>query len=387
MDSDQGALTDPMRPSEQRIVRLHRRTAERAVEIELVGIRKAFDGRAVLDGIDLAVHRGEFFSLLGPSGCGKTTLLRIMAGFETPDAGSVRLRDTDVTALPAERRPINTVFQSYALFPHMSVFDNVAFGLRMRRIPRRQIDEQVDAALRLVEITQHGRRKPEHLSGGERQRVALARALVNEPQVVLLDEPLSALDRQLRQQLQVELVRLQSRLKLSFVFVTHDQNEALSMSDRVAVLNAGRIEQLGRVEDVYDRPASGFVARFLGASNVIVGEVESPRVVTTPLGSFTVGAPLPARGAVALSIRPQKLLLLRRPLGEGNLAQGRISDVLYYGSGCEYRLRTGSGHELRIDQPCIDEPRTGDSCNRFFEVGEAAFAHLPPHAFVVLERA
>jgi ABC-type Fe3+/spermidine/putrescine transport system ATPase subunit len=239
-----------------------------AVEVE--GLSRRFGDFTALDHVDLTIREGEFFSLLGPSGCGKTTLLRILAGLDLPDEGTVRIGGVDAGDIPPHRRPVNTVFQSYALFPHMTVRDNVAFGLRMKRVPPAALAERVDRALDMVQIEHFADRKPAQLSGGQKQRVALARAFINEPEVLLLDEPLGALDLKLRKELQVELSALQKRLGITFVFVTHDQEEALVMSDRIAVMRAGKIEQLGEAHALYERPRNRFVGQFLGSCNLLL---------------------------------------------------------------------------------------------------------------------
>ncbi len=243
--------------------------------LSLKNVSKAFDGKTVLDSLDLDILDGEFITLLGPSGCGKTTLLRLMAGFEQPDTGSVTLSGHDITHAPPEHRPLNTVFQNYALFPHMSVYDNVAYGLKMEKRPKEEIRQRVDEVLAMVQLQNFARRKPHQLSGGQQQRVAIARAVVKRPQLLLLDEPLSALDYKLRRTMQVELKRLQRELGITFVFVTHDQEEALSMSDRVVVLKEGEIQQLGTPREIYERPANLFTARFVGETNLFPGYLEA----------------------------------------------------------------------------------------------------------------
>ncbi|MGH2935378.1 MAG: ABC transporter ATP-binding protein, partial [Gaiellaceae bacterium] len=248
--------------------------------IELVHLRKAFGEVAAVDGIDLAVGAGEFFSLLGPSGCGKTTTLRLIAGFERPDAGRILLDGVDMSSTPPHRRKVNTVFQSYALFPHLDVFDNVAFGLRRQRVRKSEIKQRVDGVLEAVRLDGYAHRRPVQLSGGQQQRVALARALVLNPSVLLLDEPLGALDAKLRKALQLELKAIQERFGITFVYVTHDQEEALTMSDRIAVLNQGRIEQIGTPVEVYERPQTDFVAGFIGVSNLI--ERDGRRITVRP---------------------------------------------------------------------------------------------------------
>lgn len=239
--------------------------------LSLKNVAKAFDGKTVLDSLDLDILDGEFITLLGPSGCGKTTLLRLMAGFEQPDTGSVTLSGHDITHASPEHRPLNTVFQNYALFPHMSVYDNVAYGLKMEKRPKDEIRQRVDDVLAMVQLQDFAGRKPHQLSGGQQQRVAIARAVVKRPQLLLLDEPLSALDYKLRRTMQVELKRLQRELGITFVFVTHDQEEALSMSDRVVVLKDGEIQQLGTPRGIYERPANLFTARFVGETNLFPG--------------------------------------------------------------------------------------------------------------------
>src|SRR5437588_5415804 len=237
--------------------------------IGLVGVSKRFGAHAAVDDVSLAIAEGEFFSLLGPSGCGKTTTLRMIAGFELPDEGRILLQGRDVTSVAANRRPVNMVFQHYALFPHMSIYDNVAFGLRVKRVPRQHHCERIREMLRVVSLEGMERRRTRQLSGGQQQRVALARALVNQPAALLLDEPLGALDVKLRKQMQLELKRIQSELGTTFVYVTHDQEEALAMSDRIAVMNGGRVEQIGTPREIYERPQTAFVADFIGSLNAI----------------------------------------------------------------------------------------------------------------------
>jgi spermidine/putrescine transport system ATP-binding protein len=358
-----------------------KRQLESAVDVHFKDIHKSFGDNPVLKGINLEIKKGEFFSLLGPSGCGKTTLLRILAGFEFPDSGEVFLRGTEVSHLPPNQRSVNTVFQSYALFPHMTVFDNVAFGLKMRRVANDQIRSRVERALEMVEIGAFARRRTSELSGGQRQRVALARALVNEPQVLLLDEPLSALDRKLRMSLQVELMRLQQQLGLTFIFVTHDQEEALTMSDRIAVMNKGVIEQLGASDEIYERPATPFVAKFLGSSNLIEGTVAGQNRVKTILGDLEVANNLPATGEVRLSIRPEKVQLSREGFGAApNQLRATVTDEIYSGAENEYRLLCVGDFELSVEVM-----NTGLE-HHDFEPGEGVVAHLPPQHLVPLER-
>jgi len=360
--------------------------------VSVRGVRKSFrsPGGAetrVLDDIDLDIRRGEFFSLLGPSGCGKTTLLRILAGFEQPDAGAVLIGGQDMTGVPPHKRDVNTVFQSYALFPHMTVQDNVAFGLRMKGVPAAQIRGRVMQALERVRIADFAARRPDQLSGGQRQRVALARAIVNEPQVLLLDEPLSALDLKLRKELQVELANLQETLGMTFVFVTHDQEEALVMSDRIAVMNRGRVEQLGRAEDLYERPRTAFVANFLGSSNLIPGTVltvdGNEATVQTEHGPLrtTHGAGLRTGQSVTLSVRPEKLRMERDDETEGNEIRARVDDIVYTGAENQYLLQAG-GQQLVAFQLNADIGADED-----FDYDEQVALYLPPDNLVVLEEA
>jgi spermidine/putrescine transport system ATP-binding protein len=279
--------------------------------VELRSITKRFGDAVAVDNVDLSIAAGEFLTLLGPSGCGKTTILRMISGFETPTSGAVLLQGKDVTHEPPYRRDVNQVFQSYALFPHLPVAGNIEFGLKMKRLPSAERHKRVAEAIDLVDLQGLERRKPAQLSGGQKQRVALARAIVNHPKVLLLDEPLAALDAKLRRAMQIELKHLQRRLGMTFVFVTHDQEEALTMSDRIAVMNAGRIEQLGDAVDVYHKPTSAFVANFIGQTNLLDVTIVSPSRVRTSQGlDLTVNNNGQASGAMLLSIRPEKLRLL-----------------------------------------------------------------------------
>ena len=281
----------------------------------LRGVTKRFGSQAAVRDVDLDISRGEFFTMLGPSGSGKTTLLRLIAGFEVPDAGTIFLRGTDVTGLPPYQRGVNTVFQDYALFPHFSVAQNVAYGMRVRRVAKAERARRVDEALDMVQMAELAERRPSQLSGGQRQRVALARAIVNEPEVLLLDEPLGALDLKLRQEMQVELKRIQRQIGITFIYVTHDQEEALTMSDRLAVFRDGQIEQVGPPAYVYERPATEFVASFVGTSNVI--ETAHGRAV----------------------LRPEKIELSEGPVPAGRLgASGRVIDVAYLGMVTRYTV-------------------------------------------------
>src|SRR5438477_1866009 len=282
--------------------------------IGLVGVSKRFGSHAAVDDVSLEIAEGEFFSLLGPSGCGKTTTLRMVAGFELPDAGRIVLKGNDVTEVPANRRPVNMVFQQYALFPHMSVYDNVAFGLRVKRVPRAEHRDRVHEMLRVVSLEGFDRRRARQLSGGQQQRVALARALVNRPAALLLDEPLGALDVKLRKQMQLELKRIQHELGTTFVYVTHDQEEALSMSDRIAVMNGGRVEQIGSPREIYERPETAFVADFIGSLNAIeltvdelVGGYAVARLGDSERIVVRVGADSRTGDSLRIAVRPERV--------------------------------------------------------------------------------
>ncbi len=330
-------------------------------DVELIGVSKAFGTTRAVRDLTLQVERGIFYSLLGPSGCGKTTTLRLIAGFEQPTAGQILIRGVDVAGLPPYRRDVNTVFQSYALFPHMSVADNIAYGLRQRHVPRAEIRRRVDEALEMVRLAGAGKRRPSELSGGMQQRVALARALINRPTVLLLDEPLSALDLKLRKEMQLELKTLQHTVGITFIYVTHDQEEAITLSNRIAVMNAGRLEQEGSPTDVYERPQTRFVADFIGLTNFITGAVRKSWgegadganarrvVVTTPIGEIVCGGLQPGvmvGERVTLALRPEKVQVLAvdTPVPDGwNIAAGIITQATFLGAQNEYRVRVGDG--------------------------------------------
>jgi spermidine/putrescine transport system ATP-binding protein len=327
-------------------------------DITLENVTKRFDDVVAVDDLTLEIERGSFFALLGPSGCGKTTTLRMIGGFEEPTGGRILLGDEDVTGRPPYRRDVNTVFQSYALFPHLSVFDNVAFGLRRRGIKNPQLKGRVEEMLRLVGLEGLGGRRPRQLSGGQQQRVALARALVNGPRVLLLDEPLGALDLKLRKQMQLELKRIQHEMGLTFVHVTHDQEEAMTMADTIAVMNRGRIEQLGAPRELYERPRTAFVAGFLGVSNLLAGSVNGPSSVRLADGTEVTVEPdaLEGRGGeVAVGIRPEKVRL--GDAGENRL-DGRVAEVAYVGVSTQYVVETAAGSISLYVQNA--EPGAGD---------------------------
>ena len=312
-------------------------------DVRLDGVTKSFDDVVAVDDLTVEVPKGSFFALLGPSGCGKTTTLRMIGGFEEPDAGAIFLGDRAVTGLPPHKRDVNTVFQSYALFPHLTIFENVAFGLRRRRIKGKQLAGRVHEMLGLVDLHGMDQRKPRQLSGGQQQRVALARALVNNPQVLLLDEPLGALDLKLRKQMQLTLKQIQHEIGITFVHVTHDQEEAMTMADTIAVMNGGRIEQLGPPEDLYERPRTSFVARFLGASNLLPGTVEENGRVRLRSGHVVeVSDGAVERGTeVAVGIRPEKLRVGGEQLA--NRLRGTVAERSYVGVATQYIVSTADG--------------------------------------------
>jgi len=303
--------------------------------VRFTNVSRHFGEVRAVDGVSLDIHNGEFFTLLGPSGSGKTTCLRMIAGFDHPTAGKIELYGRDVTHLPPYERDVNTVFQDYALFPHMSVGENIGYGLMIRKVARAERERRVEEMLELVRLPGYARRRPAQLSGGQRQRVALARALINHPRVLLLDEPLGALDLKLRQQMQIELKAIQQQVGITFVFVTHDQEEALTMSDRLAVFNHGRIEQVGTPAEIYESPATAFVAGFVGISNIISAEVA--RAITGRAETFTV--------------RPEKIHLREpgAPVAEAECAaEGYIREVVYLGMNTRYRVELDSGGDLTV---------------------------------------
>ncbi len=367
--------------------------------LELRAVAKTFGASQVLASVDLTIREGEFFSLLGPSGCGKTTLLRIIAGFETPSSGLVLHRRADITQKPPRERPFNLVFQRYALFPHLNVADNVGFGLRVKGMTRLDTKTRVEEALDLVQMADFCGRSVTTLSGGQQQRVALARALVNRPEVLLLDEPLSALDLKLRQQMQVELLSLQRRLKTTFVFVTHDQEEAMTMSDRIAVMNGGVVEQIASPQELYQNPCHPFVASFIGSVNQIPAEVQEVRPDAIVLKSasrrlLTVRAPrdgsrqIPRGGtsgmAVKMMVRPEKLRVLKsQPPLDQNTVQGTIKEILYKGAVTEFLVQS---KEDRVPSLTVLQSNSSESSKRGFSNGDRVFvAWHPEDAFLFPE--
>jgi spermidine/putrescine transport system ATP-binding protein len=360
--------------------------ADGAPEIRLVDLAKHFRDVRAVDDVSLDIAEGEFFSLLGPSGCGKTTTLRMIGGFELPTAGRIELRGRDVTNDPPDKRPVNMVFQNYALFPHLDVGENIAFGLRRKNVDKDQIKRRVHEALDLVHLTGYEKRKPNQLSGGQQQRVALARALVNRPNVLLLDEPLGALDLKLRKALQIELKRVQAEVGITFVYVTHDQEEALTMSDRIAVMNRGKVEQLGSPEELYERPVTRFVADFIGTTNLLTGSIES---ADGPAGTAFIrleggdacvvtGTGLQVGRTVELSVRPESVFILaangRSPDGPDPI-RGTVEQVAYLGGNVQYQVRTNGGLSITALAP-----KTGQR----LPVGSDVDVAWPPSEALVL---
>ena len=331
--------------------------------IALESVRKSFGSHTAVDGVSLEIGEGEFFSMLGPSGCGKTTTLRMIAGFETPDSGRVLLQGADVTATSANKRPVNMVFQQYALFPHMTIYDNVAFGLKVKRVPREEHRTRIAELLRVVDLEGLENRRPRQLSGGQQQRVALARALVNRPAALLLDEPLGALDVKLRKQMQLELKRIQHELGTTFVYVTHDQEEALAMSDRIAVMNRGRVEQLGTPREIYDHPTTAFVADFIGSLNALDLTIDElvggyavarvtpdERVVAAVDGRHRVG------DAVRFAVRPEHVRV-GDAASDGSRLEGTVAQLVYLGMYTQVHVDTRAGRV--VSHRLADEPAAG----------------------------
>ncbi|HCG55758.1 MULTISPECIES: ABC transporter ATP-binding protein [Brevibacterium] len=341
--------------------------------LEIQGVKKVFGDNTAIERLDLSVRKGEFLSLLGPSGCGKTTLLRMIAGFEVPTDGAILLSGKDIVSLPPHRRPVNTVFQSYLLFPHMNIADNIAYGLKQSKTPKAEIADRVREVLALVQMEDFAGRKPEQLSGGQQQRIALARALVNRPQVLLLDEPMSALDRKLREEMQLELKRLHTKLGTTFVFVTHDQDEALAMSDRIVVMYDGVIQQIGSGEEIYEEPGNRFVASFIGKQNFIpvtVSEIgdsgatlqsknsvmHTSAVEAKPATahSSSSGGPLRQGSAVQAAIRPERMRVTGADSAAGttpNTAPGIVISTSFLGDVVQYMVRSGTNDEVLARVP------------------------------------
>jgi spermidine/putrescine transport system ATP-binding protein len=327
-------------------------------EIRLAGVTKKFDEFTAVDNVSLTITDGKLFSFLGPSGCGKTTILRMIAGFETPTEGRIFIDNQDITEIPPYKRPVNTIFQNYSLFPHMTIFDNVGFGLRLKKMPKKEISEKVNDILNIVQMLDHKLKYPNQISGGQKQRIAIARALINEPKVLLLDEPVAALDLKLRQRMIIELMNIHDIFGITFIYVTHDQGEAMSLSDQIAILNLGRIVQLGPPDDIYERPNSIFSAFFIGDTNLISGTVagiyddENYIGVETEFSlhgekvildsNFTERVDIGEK--ITLSIRPEKIAVSRRApnaQSDFNILKGRIEDILYLGTHTQYIIQVG----------------------------------------------
>jgi spermidine/putrescine transport system ATP-binding protein len=360
------------------------------LDVRLDRVTKRFHEVVAVDDLSLEIERGEFFSMLGPSGCGKTTTLRMIGGFEETTAGHVYLGEQDVTDLPPYRRDVNTVFQNYALFPHLNVYENVAFGLRRRKVAETDIRRQVAQMLELVELPGYERRKPAQLSGGQQQRVALARALVNHPRVLLLDEPLGALDLKLRKQMQIELKRIQTEVEITFIYVTHDQDEAMTMSDRIAVMRAGRIDQLGTPDELYERPRTEFVAGFLGVSNLLDGQVEAREgeIAGVRLSDGSI-LRVPASATeglrdVRVGVRPEKLKVTAGASPSDDMATnclvGRVLDASYVGVSTQYLVRTGDGHVLTVYSQNLE---TSGSSEVLASGQPVCLTWKPQHTFVI----
>lgn len=357
--------------------------------VEIKGISKSFNNIKVLNNIDLTVNKGEFFSLLGPSGCGKTTLLRIIAGFEIPDSGKVIIDGIDYTDVPPYKRPVNMVFQNYALFPHLNVFENIAFGLRYQNLGKVEIRRRVFEALELVQLVGFENRKPSELSGGQKQRVALARALVLKPKVLLLDEPLNALDPKLRKEMQIELKKLQHEVKVTFIFVTHDQEEALSISDRIAVINRGEIEQVGTGYEIFEKPRTEFVANFMGARNLFTGvlhrldkhmvEIELPNLVRFKV--FNNKNLKLNSGEFKFVVRPEKIFIRKTPVKNQAFVSipAIVESKLYYGASTSWILKA-NGFSI-----FVEEQNRGIKLKNEFSPGEEVYAVWEKRNMVFLE--
>jgi spermidine/putrescine transport system ATP-binding protein len=355
--------------------------------VELLDVSKVIGQRRVLDGINLRVAAGEFFALLGPSGCGKTTTLRLVAGFDRPTAGSITLNSRSMLGIPPYQRDVNLVFQNYALFPHLTVWQNIAFGLEMQRLPQAELASRTTEVLELVQLSGFERRYPRQLSGGEQQRVALARAIVRRPSVLLLDEPLGALDLHLRKAMQWELKTLQRRLGITFIYVTHDQEEALTMADHLAVMDAGRVLQVGSPTEIYERPTTRFVASFIGETNFFSGRMLGCRQQVLcgqlPQAALQVctnpQAPVNPGDVVTIAVRPEKIVLSHNPLpGHHNCLSGVVEEAIYLGADTRYVVRLSDGFRLCVRQQNFDPPPR-------FSPGESVCACFTRHAAHVLQ--
>jgi spermidine/putrescine transport system ATP-binding protein len=359
------------------------------VDVRLDRVSKLFGDTAAVDDLSLDIQEGEFFSMLGPSGCGKTTTLRMIGGFEEPTFGTVYLGGRDVTDLPPYKRDVNTVFQSYALFPHLDVYENVAFGLRRKKVAKDEVDKRVRDSMKLVDLVGFERRKPPQMSGGQQQRVALARALVNHPKVLLLDEPLGALDLKLRKQMQLELKRIQQEVGITFIYVTHDQEEAMTMSDRFAVMRHGKIEQIGGPEEVYESPSTEFVAGFLGASNMLDGEIKEEgngltSILLSTGGLMYATSSRIARGigpTVKVGVRPEKIRIVAddgNPPSEKNSVTGLLRMSTYIGVNYQYKVDGPGGVSLTVYEQNLGTAETRPQPGH-----KVRLEWLPEHTFVV----
>ncbi len=357
---------------------------EKPIVLELRGIRKSFGGEEVLKGISLMVKEGEFVTLLGSSGCGKTTTLRIIAGLEYPDSGDVLLEGVPMKDYPPEKRNVNTVFQSYALFPHMNVYQNIAYGLKLRKVPKAEIRQRVEEMLELVQLEGFGKRMPSEMSGGQRQRVAIARSLVNRPKVLLLDEPLGALDLQLRRQMQLELKKLQEKLGITFIYITHDQEEAINMSDTIAVMRDGRFEQIGSPAEIYDAPRTSYVASFVGSANILRGRTlrmtEDTAVLDTDWGSMCCrrdSHALAVGEELTIAVRRENISIWDQPHSEQFL-EGRITEKSFAGGMMRIAVELGTGG------PEVIVTRHG--INFHYDVGERVYLEWKPEDAVPVDR-
>jgi spermidine/putrescine transport system ATP-binding protein len=347
---------------------------ENRFDVDLIEVVKRFGDVSAVDRVSLQIKRGEFFSLLGPSGCGKTTTLRLLAGFEQPTFGEIKIQGKEMAGVPAHKRNVNTVFQSYALFPHMTVEQNVAFGLEARKTPREEIVKRAAEALELVRLAGYEKRRPKQISGGQQQRVALARALVNHPALLLLDEPLGALDLKLRKEMQVELKSLQERVGITFIYVTHDQGEALTMSDRIAVMSHGKVLQCATPREIYERPSCRFVADFIGESNFLPGtvlEVGSDLVTVQLKDGSTVRAERQGDyqrdQVVSVAVRPEHLRLGDKVSSNGlNCLAGNVRRTIYLGTATRYEIDVTGGTTLIVDRPTTEEPVTSSSSGALY---------------------
>lgn len=354
-------------------------TDKKKVIVEIKGVNKVYGTNHVVKDLDLDIYEGEFLTLLGSSGCGKTTTLRMVAGFEEPTSGSIKVENEDIHNKEPYERDVNTVFQSYALFPHMTIYDNVAYGLKMKKVKRAEIKERVTEMLDLVQLGGFEKRYPSQLSGGQKQRVAIARALINRPKVLLLDEPLGALDLKLRKQMQLELKRLQKKLNITFIYVTHDQEEALTMSDRICIMNEGVLQQVGTPSDIYEAPRTRFVATFIGETNLFDGIVSSKADgrlhISVESGDFYVpDEGFAADEMLAVSVRPERMLYSTEPVDGFNLV-GFVKEQIYVGSVLKTVVELANGNEVKIERLAGQELPNGGKVYLYWKDGDAKLIH------------